>query len=99
MICFGAALKQLRTCAGMTQKQLAEKLGITKSVISYYELSDRFPSAEMLIKIADTFHVSTDHLLGLDGTRRTIDVDGLMPEDVELLRAVVMALRTKNQRY
>lgn len=43
MVEFGAKLKALRLASGLTQKQLAERLGITTSVVSYYELSERSP--------------------------------------------------------
>lgn len=43
MVDFGNRLKQLRLAAGLTQKQLADKLRITKSVVSYYELQERSP--------------------------------------------------------
>lgn len=97
MVNFGAVLKRLRRQAGMTQKQLAEKLGITKSVVSYYELSERAPSAEILVKIARIFHVTTDYLLGLEDEGKNVCVDGLFPEDIELMNSVITALQKKNQ--
>ena len=62
---FGQHIKNLRLEASLTQTQLAAKIGITKSVLSYYELHDHFPPAAVLIKLATIFHVSTDHLLGI----------------------------------
>lgn len=62
---FGIRLKELRLQAGMTQKQLAEQLGVTKSVVSFNELRERTPSLEILIKLASVFHVSCDFLLGI----------------------------------
>ncbi len=62
---FGLQLKKLRLETSLTQTQLAAKLGITKSVLSYYELHDYFPPAAVLVKLAAIFHVSTDHLLGI----------------------------------
>ena len=50
MVDFGITLKTLRTQNNYTQVQLAQKLGLTKSVISAYEI----------------FKVSTDYLLGMD---------------------------------
>lgn len=97
MVNFGAVLKQLRMQADMTQKQLAEKLDITKSVVSYYETSDRAPSAEMLVKIANVFHVTTDLLLGLRDAGKTINTDGLLEEDVDLMNSVIAALQKKNR--
>ena len=95
---FGTILKQLRLQAGMTQEELANKLGVTKSVVSYYELSKRAPSAEMLLKIANSFYVTTDYLLGLDDAKKMIRVTNLLPEDVELMRVVATALRAKQQK-
>lgn len=93
---FGNRLKELRTQAGLTQLQLAQRLGITKSVISFYELSERAPSPDVLSRLARIFHVSTDYLLGLD-KRETIDVTGISKNDVALLRALADSLRNKEK--
>lgn len=87
-------LKQLRKQAGLTQQQLATQLGITKSVVSFYELQERSPSPEVLIKLAAIFHVSADYLLGLD-TRETIDISDLDEKDIQAVRAIVERLRDK----
>lgn len=89
---FGKKLKALRTQAGLTQAQLGHQIGVTKSVISFYELQERSPSPDVLIKLALTFHVSTDYLLGLSRDE-TIDVTGLSAEDVALLRAMAERMR------
>lgn len=91
---FGSKLKELRTQAGMTQQQLAVRLGVTKSVVSFYELKERAPSPEVLIKCAGVFHVSTDYLLGLT-ERETLDISGLEQKDVALLRALAERMRQK----
>lgn len=87
-------LKALRTQAGMTQAMLAQQLGVTKSVISFYELRERAPSPETLVRIAQVFHVSTDYLLGLE-KQDSIDVSGLSQKDVAMLRGLVERLREK----
>ncbi len=87
-------LKALRTQAGMTQAQLAQRLGVTKSVVSFYELRERAPSPEVLVRIAQVFRVSTDYLLGVD-RQDTIDVTGLCDRDIGLLRALADSLRQK----
>ena len=92
---FGKRLKELRTQAGMTQSQLSKYIGVTKSVISFYELQERAPSPEVLIKLARVFHVSTDYLLGLD-KRETLDITGISEKDIALLRALAESLRNKN---
>ena len=98
MVDFGGILKELRLQAGMTQKDLASMVGVTKSVISYYELSERSPSPEILIKLANVFHVSADYLLGLDTKYKPmLDMSGLDEEDIALLRHVADTLRKKNK--
>lgn len=52
MVDFGITLKTLRTQNNYTQVQLAQKLGLTKSVISAYETGLRLPSYDVLINIA-----------------------------------------------
>jgi len=89
---FGKKLRQLRTAAGLTQQQLGTLIGVTKSVISFYELQERMPSPDVLVKLAGIFHVSTDNLLGLTPSE-TLDVSGLDEEDIALLRAMAERLR------
>ena len=62
MVDFGNILKTLRLRENMTQAQLAQKLGLTKSVISAYETGLRLPSYDILIHIAKIYNVSTDYL-------------------------------------
>ena len=59
----GAHLAQLREAAGLTQKQLAEKLGVPLSNITFWERSEKPPRAEMLPKMAEALGVSVDALL------------------------------------
>lgn len=94
---FGYRLKELRSQAGLTQKQLAEQIGVTKSVVSFYELRERTPSPEILIKLAAVFHVSTDYLLGIE-RQRSIDITGLNSEDEKVVRLMIETLRKKNQQ-
>lgn len=92
---FGKRLKELRKNAGLSQKQLGQMVGVTKSVISFYELQERSPSPVILIKLSSVFHVTTDYLLGLD-RRETIDTAGLTEKDVLMLKALAAHLREKN---
>ena len=93
---FGAKLKELRLQAGLTQKQLAERIGVTKSVVSFYELRERTPSPEILVKLAAVFHVTSDHLLGIE-KGKVLDITGLETEDEKAVRMIVERLRSKNQ--
>lgn len=65
MLYFGRKLRKLRKDNNLTQKQLADKLEITKATVSAYETNAKYPSIEVLIKISNIFNVSSDYLLGL----------------------------------
>lgn len=54
----------LRKSYSLTQDGLADKMHISRSRLSQYELGTRQPDNEMLQKFADFFDVSTDYLLG-----------------------------------
>lgn len=99
MVDFGKRLKELRKEKGLTQQQLAERIWVTKATISYYEQSERIPSPDVLIKLSRVFHVSTDHLLGLDSRKNsTFDTDGLTDADVEFVESTIEYLRRKNNK-
>ena len=96
MVEFGNRLKDLRTKAGLTQKQLADRLGVTSSVVSYYELSERSPSPEVLVKLARIFHVSTDYLLGVEkNPDEILDIRGLSRSEIELLYHTIDVLKNR----
>ena len=97
MVDFGNKLRTLRTQAGMSQTELAKRLNITKSVVSYYELQERTPSPDVLIQLADIFHVSTDYLLGLNH-KKMIDVSDLTDDDFQFLLLTIETLRKKNSK-
>lgn len=61
---FKDRLKQMRQSAGLTQSELAEKLGVSTSTVSMYEVGSRKPSFEILEQLADFFNVDTDYLMG-----------------------------------
>ena len=94
MVNFGLILKSLRIRDDMSQAQLAQKLGLTKSVISAYETGTRQPSYDVLIHIAGIFDVSTDYLLE-EERKREIDFSGLSPEETDALINLIKAMKKK----
>ena len=92
---FGEKLKSLRKGQKLTQQQLADRLGVAKSIVSYYESGDRFPSYDVLVKIAYTFHVTTDYLLGVERSR-ILNVSDLSEENIAVLEMVANAIRKNN---
>lgn len=87
-------IRALRLAKGITQAQLADRLGVTKQSVSNWENDNIQPSAEMVIRLAEVFSVSTDYLLGL-GDKERLDVTGLSREKVAHLRLLVEDLREK----
>ena len=61
---FSERLKELRLGCALTQKGLAENIGMHERGIQSYELADREPTLGKLIKLADFFNVSLDYLVG-----------------------------------
>jgi transcriptional regulator with XRE-family HTH domain len=61
---FGKRLAELRKRAGYTQVELAEEIGVTQRVITYYERESEHPPANLLPKIAQALKITTDELLG-----------------------------------
>jgi len=61
---FATRLRELRTGRALRQKDLAVALGIAQTTIANYEQKLRFPDEPMLVKIADYFGVTLDHLIG-----------------------------------
>lgn len=62
-------LKALRVQFGLSQKQVAEKLEVSPSIVSGYETGERTPSTENVLALSYLYNVSTDYLLG----RQTAD--------------------------
>ena len=67
---FGDVFKIERENKGLSQNELAEKIGMSKSVISMYENGKRFPSFDALEVICDFFNVDSDYMLGKTPIRK-----------------------------
>ena len=98
MVNFGNTLKELRKGMGLTQQQLADRLWLSKATVSYYEQSLRYPSPEIIVKLAKVFHVSTDYLLGIDEKEHIIDVSGLSDEEIAAVQNLVDIMK-KNKDF
>ena len=61
---FGEKLRGLRVARGLSQKAVAEHLGISMMAYAHYELNDREPSLDTLRRLCDFFDVSADYLIG-----------------------------------
>lgn len=62
---FSESLKRFRQEGNLTQRQIAEKLDMKQQLYFRYETGATTPSVNFLTKLATTYGVSTDYLLGL----------------------------------
>lgn len=98
MVELGKRLRELRKERGWTQAQIAERLGVTASIVSAYENEIRQPSYDALLKLVRLYGVSSDYLLGISGKRTAdsqylVSLDGLPPSKITLVKQLIDALR------
>ena len=94
---FSDKLKQLRKKRHLSQRQLAQRLGIAKSTISQFENDITYPSADILLEMCIIFDTKSDYLLGLDN-KEWISVDGLNKVQKEAIQNMVDSLKNKNDK-
>lgn len=85
-------IKELRKHLKITQSELAEILGVSRSSVNAWEQGISNPSLKYLIELAKTFKTSTDYLLGLDMTA-TLDISDLEVNETEMIYSVINHLR------
>ena len=68
---FEEKLMDLRKKAGMSQEELADRLGVSRQAVSRWELGSTLPDAPNLLKLSDLFGVSIDWLLREGDTAET----------------------------
>jgi transcriptional regulator with XRE-family HTH domain len=68
---FGQRLAHYRTMKGLTQYEFADLLGISRNLVVHYERACENPTADFVIRAAQTLNVSIDELLGLQPQRQT----------------------------
>ena len=73
---FADKLTQLRKKAGMSQEELAEKVGVSRQAISKWEGAQAMPDMNKVLKLSEVFGVSTDYLLKDDIEEETLSEDG-----------------------
>ena len=66
-------LREAVKYSGMTQKEIANKLGINPSTVSKYLRLDKFPSLETFANLCLILDVSADEILGITKSNRHID--------------------------
>lgn len=78
----GKRIKELRLKWGFTQEDMAEKLGMNRANFSNYERDVAVPPGDILVKIADILHTSTDYLYGRESIdRKNVNLPELTAKD------------------
>lgn len=97
---FNENLRLARERKGLSQKEVAEQIGVAKSTYSLYESGNREPNVQTIKKIADILSTSADELLGLDDQPQTIAAhfDGNEYTEEELERIKEFAAFVKSSR-
>ncbi len=90
----GQRIAEIRNAFGWSQVDLAKRLGVAKQTVSNWENDNIQPSIEMLVRVAKTFGVTTDFLLGLDNAIR-LDITDLPTEFAAHLALLIEDYRCK----
>lgn len=85
-------LRALREARGLTQLQVANRIGVSKAMVSAYETASKAPSIEVFIRLSRLFDVSVDYLVCVNAPKM-IDVSGLDEESVALITALVSKIK------
>ena len=90
-------LRLLRIKYGYSQKQVADKIGVSPSVVSGYETGERTPSTEVLLSLSYLYNTSSDYLLGRqeNSPESTINVDGLTDAQLTALANLIDAIKCR----
>lgn len=97
----GELIKNARKKQNLTQEDLAELVGTTKSAISYYELNRRLPRYNMLLKIATALDIPQDEINATVGksalTHENNEPQGL-PLNAQILLDIFLSLDKDGQK-
>ena len=95
----GKKIKQLRICHGIKQQQLADALGVSKSLISAYEKGIRNPSLKVLQAMSDYFGAKLfgdDNLLHEEYDRVILDITYLTSRQQTILCELYQEFKKNN---
>lgn len=94
-------LQEQRKQSKLSQREVAERIHVSPSVISNYESGDRSPSLESLTALARTYHCSTDYLLGLESSPipKPLDTSMLTEQQQKLLQDFLMTLIKQTNKH
>ncbi len=88
-------LKMLRLKYNLSQKEVANKLCVSSSIISGYETGERTPSTENILALSHLYHCTTDYLLGnnIQTTGIILDTTGLSDKQLHALQSLIETMK------
>ena len=106
---FSERLKKLRKDTGLTQVDVASKLGISQQAYASWERGIKKPTQENLVKIAQVLNVSVDYLVG-NSEEKTDELDniellfrmnskGLTKEEKDIFKKELIEFMEKRKKY
>jgi transcriptional regulator with XRE-family HTH domain len=93
----GERIAYIREMSDLKQKDLAEKIGVTKATMSKYENNINIPNADILCKIAKTLNTSTDYLVGRTNHIRPYANNPQLTYSTEKLFDTILKLNKENR--
>ena len=100
----GSKITELRKSKDWSQNELAKQLDVSREIVGRYERNDAVPSIEIAKRIAQTFEVSLDYLVGItkqeinnQTLKRLYEIDNLSPENKSLVYTFLDAFITKTK--
>ena len=95
----GQRLEMLRNKEGLSQEQVASRLGVSRDTVSSYESGLREPAYDELIRLAHIYSVSVSYILGSSDEEVTVLwLDGLNDEERKLVSDLVdLIMKRKRQ--
>ena len=109
MSLMGSRIREYRLKRGLTQGQMAEKLGMTEANFSSYERGKSIPPGDKLNQIASILNVSVDYLLGrsndpepffeFDEDVRALarDIQDLDSDSKDALKKIIKSMRKRGK--
>ena len=91
-------IKLLRESRGLTQTELAKRLGITRSGVNAWEMGITIPSTQYIIKLSLLFKVSTDYLLDMPKTP-TVSVEGLTDREISSIVEIIECYKVNQREF
>ena len=92
MLYLGERIKAARIQAGLTQEELADRIGVSRGAVARWELGEIEPKLRNLVVLSELLNVSTDYLLGIKTYNGPEDLR-MSDEAYEMLKALINKLR------